>query len=132
VAEVSLRRILQKGIILVHTLVFFELSASAIYLLVSTMINRRTRWTTVAALSLAVESAILVAFGWSCPLRIWAERLGAESGSVTDIYLPKWLAERIFIIFTPIMVAGYLGLAIRRYQDFRSGPKPLSDARPLS
>lgn len=127
-----MKRILQKGIILAHTLIFFELSASAIYLLVSTIINRRTRWTSIAALSLAAESVVLVAFGWNCPLRLWAERLGAERGSVTDIYLPRWLADRIFIIFTPIMVAGYLGLAIRRYQDFRVGRRTLATARQSS
>ena len=34
--------------------------------------------------------------GWTCPLTILAERQGAQQGSVADIFLPKWLADRIF------------------------------------
>lgn len=41
---------------------------------------------------------MLVVSGWTCPLTILAERQGALRGSVTDILLPTWLADRIFPI----------------------------------
>jgi hypothetical protein len=41
---------------------------------------------------------ILAVSGWTCPLTILAERLGAPRGSVADIFLPSWLADRIFPI----------------------------------
>ena len=47
---------------------------------------------------LLVESIVLVVSGWTCPLTILAERQGALRGSVTDIFLPKCLADRIFPI----------------------------------
>ena len=34
----------------------------------------------------------------ACPLTLLAERMGAARGSVTDIFLPKWFADRIFPI----------------------------------
>jgi hypothetical protein len=40
----------------------------------------------------------LAASGWTCPLTILAERRGAMRGSVADIFLPKWFADRIFPI----------------------------------
>jgi hypothetical protein len=35
---------------------------------------------------------------WTCPLTILAERRSAVRSSVTDIFLPKWFADRIFPI----------------------------------
>jgi len=38
-----------------------------------------------------------------------AERVGAERGSVTDIYLARWFARRLPAIHVPlILVAAYL------------------------
>lgn len=92
------RRITIFQIKLVHTIIFWILSLCVVYTLFSGLADRITVWTWVAAGSLLVESAVLIAFGWTCPLTILAERLGAERGSVTDIFLPKWLADRIFPI----------------------------------
>jgi hypothetical protein len=58
--------------------------------------NRVTPWTWVAVGLLLLESVVLAASGWTCPLTILAERSGALRGSVTDIFLPKWFADRIF------------------------------------
>jgi beta-lactamase family protein len=44
-----------------------------------------------------------------CPLQQVAERVGAERGSVTDIYLPRWFAHNLPAIHVPlILLAGYL------------------------
>jgi len=40
--------------------------------------------------------------GWRCPLTSLAEGLGAERGSVSDIYLPRWLATKLAEITSPI------------------------------
>lgn len=81
---------------LVHTLAFWALSACVVYALWSAATGRITAWTWVAVGALAVESVVLAACGWRCPLTILAQRRGALRGSVTDIFLPKWLADRIF------------------------------------
>lgn len=47
--------------------------------------------------------------GFRCPLTQIAERAGAERGSVTDIYLPRWFAHNLPAIHVPLIVlAGYL------------------------
>jgi hypothetical protein len=81
---------------LVHTLVFWVLSACTVYALYCGVAGRITAFTWVAVALLLVESLVLAACGWTCPLTILAERRGALRGSVTDIFLPKWCADRIF------------------------------------
>jgi hypothetical protein len=83
---------------LVHTIIFWILSLCTIYALYSGIADRITKLTWVAIVSLLVETVILVASGWKCPLTILAERQGALQGSVADIFLPKWFADRIFPI----------------------------------
>ena len=83
---------------LVHTIIFWILSLCTVYALHSGVTGRITTWTWVAVALLLLESIVLVAFGWRCPLTILAERQGALRGSVTDIFLPMWLADRIFPI----------------------------------
>ena len=83
---------------LIHTIIFWILSLCTVYALFSGIADRITTWTWVAVLLLLVESVVLVVSGWTCPLTILAERQGARQGSVTDIFLPKWFADRIFPI----------------------------------
>ncbi len=80
----------------VHTLVFWILSLCVLYALFSGLSGQITGWTWVAVGLVLLESVVLMASGWTCPLTLLAERLGAEQGSVADIFLPKWLADRIF------------------------------------
>lgn len=58
---------------------------------------------------------IFLANGFRCPLAGIAERVGAERGSVTDIYLPYWFAHNLPAIHVPlILLAGCLhGLNLR-------------------
>jgi len=82
----------------VHTVIFWMLSLCTVYALFSGVVGRITTWTWVAVALLLLESIVLMAFGWRCPLTVLAERQGALRGSVTDIFLPTWLADRVFPI----------------------------------
>jgi hypothetical protein len=81
---------------LLHTVIFWVLSACVAYALYGGVTGRITTWTWVAVLLLLLESVVLAASGWTCPLTILTERQGAVRGEVADIFLPKWLADRIF------------------------------------
>ena len=81
---------------LVHTLVFWVLSLCVVYALYSGAADRIGTGTWVAIGLLVVESVVLALSGWTCPLTLLAERQGAARGSVADIFLPGWLADRIF------------------------------------
>jgi hypothetical protein len=81
---------------LLHTLIFWVLSACVVYSLYCGVVGRIGVWTWIAVGLLVVESIVLAASGWICPLTILAERQGAAQGSVADIFLPNALAARIF------------------------------------
>jgi hypothetical protein len=92
---------------LLHTVIFWILSACVGYSLYCGIVGRIGVWTWIAVGLLAAESIVLAVSGWTCPLTLLAERQGAAQGSVADIFLPKALADRIF----PVCGTAY-GLAV--------------------
>jgi hypothetical protein len=98
---------------LIHTVIFFVMSTCVIYLLYTGITDRFSGWTTVAFALVFVEGIVLVFNKWRCPLTIWAENLGAEDGSVTNIFLPRWLADHLFHICVPLFGVACLILLIR-------------------
>jgi len=98
----------------VHTAWFAAVSTSIMYVFVAGLRNRPGRWTAPALASAFVESAVFIANAGRCPLTELTEELGAESGRVTDIFLPRWFADRIPYIYTPPLVIGTLLLAWHR------------------
>lgn len=98
---------------LIHTVIFWVLSSCVLYALYSGIADSITTWTWIAVGLVLVESVILAAFGWTCPLTILTERLGAARGSVSDIFLPKWFADRIFPICGTTYVVAVLLIVLR-------------------
>jgi hypothetical protein len=88
----------------VHSLVFFGEELSVGYLLYAGVRERQGRAAAVAAGAIAAESVIYFGNGQHCPLAGLAEELGADHVSVTDIYLPRWIAKRIFTYNAPLVV----------------------------
>jgi hypothetical protein len=88
----------------VHSLVFFAEELSVGYLLYAGLRQRQGRAAAVAAGAIAAESLIYFGNGQHCPLSGLAEELGADHVSVTDIYLPRWIAMRIFSYNAPLVV----------------------------
>lgn len=95
-----------------HTLVFLGELAAIGWLVVSGALGRRDRSVAIAAGAVAAEAAVFVANQGVCPLTPLAERLGARSGSVSDIFLPDRVAHTIPIWSTGLVVLG-LGLHLR-------------------
>jgi hypothetical protein len=46
-----------------------------------------------------------------------AEKQGAKRGSVTDIFLPDWVARNIFRVATPLFIIELIVLAIRYFSE---------------
>ncbi|KTB47764.1 hypothetical protein DEALK_06090 [Dehalogenimonas alkenigignens] len=59
-----------------------------------------------------IEGVVLIFNRWTCPLRIMAEKAGAENGQVSDIFLPRWLADHLFQVGMALFVVETLWLAI--------------------
>lgn len=92
-----------------HTLAWFSIESCVIYVLFAGLARRSDRRAALAGTVVAGESLIFASNGFRCPLTDVAEHLGAERGSVTDIYLPRWFAHNLPAIHAPlIVVAVYL------------------------
>ncbi|HEX5578257.1 MAG TPA: hypothetical protein VFY43_01175 [Candidatus Limnocylindria bacterium] len=90
----------------IHTVLFASIGA-AIVLFVWDGIRGRPRRRTAYALGIALgETAIYVSNNQVCPLTPLAEELGAESGSVVDIFLPDAVARRIPLVSGTALLAG--------------------------
>jgi hypothetical protein len=94
---------------LVHTLAWFSIESCMVYLLYAGFAQRTDRRAAIAAVVVGGESLVFAANGFRCPLTDVAESLGAENGSVTDIYLPHWFAHNLPAIHVPlILLTAYL------------------------
>jgi len=87
-----------------HTAIWFTVESAIFYLLYTGVRRRKGPLVVTAAVVVVAESAIYVGNGARCPLTTVAESLGAEHGSVTDIYLPRWLARSLPVIHVPLLV----------------------------
>lgn len=65
--------------------------------------QRLSAWLAAAVLG---EVAVLVAFGWRCPLTLIAARYTDDRRDNFDIYLPLWLARHNKTIFGALFVLG--------------------------
>ena len=97
----------------IHTVIFAVLSCCVLYVVASGALDRITPWTWAAAAAIVVEGLVLVMSGGRCPLTTVAQRLGAADGSVADIFLPRWFADRIFPICTTVFLFGCALVAVR-------------------
>ena len=87
-----------------HTIDWLAVELAFGYLLYAGL-ARRSGWPTrTAAGIVASEVAIFTANRLRCPLTELAEHLGADRGSVTDIYLPQRLARNLPVIHLPLIV----------------------------
>lgn len=88
----------------VHTLAWLSIESCVVFVLCAGFAGRTDKRVGIAAAVVAGESLVFAGNGFRCPLTELAKRYGAESGSVTDIYLPDWFAHNIPAIHTPLLV----------------------------
>lgn len=88
----------------VHTLAWFSIESCMLYVLYAGFARRSDRRAAIAAGVVAGEILVYTANGFRCPLTGVAEHTGAQRGSVTDLYLPQWLARNLPAIHAPLIV----------------------------
>lgn len=96
------------GVQAVHSAAFWIIQTAILYLLYAGLRGRTDRRAAAAATIAVGESLVYAGNGFRCPLTDLAEGLGAESGQVTDIWLPKRLADNIANIYVPILAVALL------------------------
>jgi len=109
---------------LIHSAIFLVNSAAILHIFVAGLRDRPSRWTKPALTVALAESAVFVVNHGRCPLTQVAEALGAESGRVSDIFLPRWCADRIPQLCTPPLLIGVLALVVNAWR--RAGRCPIS------
>ncbi|GAB3326481.1 hypothetical protein GCM10027451_51820 [Geodermatophilus aquaeductus] len=113
----------------VHTAAWFSIESCVGYLLWSGAVGRSDRRAAAAAAVVAGECLVFAGNGFRCPLTGLAEAAGAASGSVTDIYLPRWFARDLPAIHLPLLaLIGWLHLRTLR----RRGPRRAAGSRAAS
>lgn len=108
----------------VHSVLFFAIGGCLVYFLIAGFARRSDRRAALAGAVVAGEAAIYAVNGMRCPLTDLAEDLGAEDGSVADIYLPGPLRRNLPVITGPMFA---LALALHARNLVRAGPWPTMD-----
>ena len=98
-----------------HSAAFFVLASSVVIVAYACAFDRLTRHTRRAAVAVGVESIIILLNNGRCPLTSVVEDLGAEHGSVSDIFLPDRLARNIPHIASGLLGTGIVLLIMRRF-----------------
>ncbi|MGI9584104.1 MAG: hypothetical protein ACR2N7_00765 [Acidimicrobiia bacterium] len=88
----------------IHTAIWVIVEAAVGYLIFAGVTRRSNRVVTASAALVVGETIIFTVNGFRCPLTDLAESACAESGSVTDIYLPVWLARSLPVIHVPLAI----------------------------
>jgi len=83
----------------IHAIIFLFLMGCLGFAFYSVIRNQITIWTWFALVLIFLEGLVLAYYRWQCPLTTLAEKRGAVSGSVADLFLPKILADRLFPVF---------------------------------
>lgn len=83
------------GLKAAHSLIYFSIEFCMGYLIYAGLKGRKDGRTAIAATVVIGECIIFLGNGCRCPLTELAEDLGTAHGSVTDIYLPGWLASNL-------------------------------------
>jgi hypothetical protein len=90
----------------VHTAAF-ALIAGSIVLFAWDGIRGRSGRRAIAAAAIAItETVVYATNNQVCPLTPLAEELGADSGTVSDLYLPKPISDRIPLLGGSTLVIG--------------------------
>jgi hypothetical protein len=89
-----------------HSIAFFSIFGLILLFTWDGFRGRSTRRTATAAAIALAETAVFVTNNQVCPLTPLVEELGAESGSVTDIFLPDAISRRIPTFSGGILIVG--------------------------
>jgi glucose dehydrogenase len=103
-----------RAIRIAHTAAFFVIAGCIAVFDWEGMRRRPGRRATLAASIAVAETLIYVSNNQVCPLTPLAEELGAESGTVTDLYLPRAVSDRVPVIGGSALIIGLALNALAR------------------
>jgi hypothetical protein len=96
-----------------HSLIFWWQAACLGYILYAGITRTFNAILLIAIGSILLNGLLLLLNDGRCPFTTLAENKGAEKGSITDIFLPDWIARNIFRVSFPFFIAELVLLAVR-------------------
>lgn len=96
-----------------HSIVLFFLLVCLGLTLYAGLTGRITNVTWIAFGLVLAEGIVLLINRWHCPLTTFAEKLGAPNGAVAHLFMPAWLADRLFLICGVLFGVSTLLLLLR-------------------
>jgi hypothetical protein len=99
----------------IHSVIFWWQVACLAYLLYAGITRTFNVIVLVAIVSILINGLLLLLNKGRCPFTTLAEHQGAKSGSVTDLFLPKCIANNIFRVSMPLFCAELVLLAVRYF-----------------
>lgn len=96
-----------------HTGVFALIMGFIVFFAYSGVRGQVSQWTLITLILTVIEALVLMVNRGRCPLTVVVEDLGAEHGSVSDIYLPDIVARHIPHISISLLGIGLAGLLAR-------------------
>ena len=100
---------------LVHSVIFWWQAACLAYILYAGITGTFNILLLIVILSILVNGVLLLFNHGRCPFTTLAENQGAQKGSITDIFLPDWVARNIFRVSFPFFSAEIVLLAVRYF-----------------
>jgi hypothetical protein len=101
----------------VHSIIFWWQVVCLGYLLFACITKTFNILVLLAIISILLNGLLLLLNKGRCPFTSMAEKQGAKRGSVTDIFLPDWVARNIFRVATPLFIIELIVLAIRYFSE---------------
>lgn len=102
----------------VHSFIFWWQAACLGYILYAGIFRDFNLILVAAICSIFINGVLLFLNNGRCPFTTLAERQGAESGSVTDIFLPDFIARNIFRVTFPFFIVELMLIAVRYFAGF--------------
>jgi hypothetical protein len=96
----------------IHSIIFWWQVLCLAYLLFVCITGIFSILVLAAIISILINGILLLLNKGRCPFTTLAEKQGAESGSVTDLFLPDCIARNIFRVSFPFFILECIVLAI--------------------
>jgi len=96
-----------------HSIVFWFQVSCLSYLLYAGITGTFNIFVLIAIASILFNGLLLLLNNGWCPFTTLAEKQGAEKGTVTDMFLPEYIARNVFRVSLPLFIGELVLLAVR-------------------
>jgi len=90
---------------IIHTAIWIFFNVVIFYMLYAAIIGKLDVWLWTGFALVSLEGIVLLIFKFACPLTLIARKYSTSRKNNFDIYLPEWLAKYTRLIYTSLVGA---------------------------